>query len=53
MTRHWLAKGWVASTEGEAKLVASLVASMDRIDGGSALTSSHEWEDALETFIST
>jgi len=32
--RYWLEKGWVASTDGDAKLVTALEATMFKLDGG-------------------
>ena len=52
MTRYWLSKSkWVASTEGEAKLVSVLESTMDRIDGGQVLGSKEEYESALLQFV--
>ena len=50
MTRHWLSKGWIASTAGEAKLVGALERALDRIDGGSVLTDD-EYKAALHRFV--
>ena len=46
LTFYWIAKGWVASTTGEAKLVQVL----EEIDGGAVLASSQEYTSALERF---
>ena len=43
LTHYWLSKDWVASTEGEARLVSALESTMDRVDGGSVLASSEEY----------
>lgn len=51
MTRYWLSKGWIASTEGEAKLVGALERALDGIDGGSVLSSDDEYEAALCRFV--
>lgn len=51
MTRYWMSKSkWVASTEGEAKLISVLEATMDRIDGGQVLEK-EEYESALLRFV--
>jgi hypothetical protein len=51
MTRYWMSKSkWVASTEGEAKLISVLEATMDRIDCGQVLEK-EEYESALLRFV--
>ncbi|GAX16171.1 hypothetical protein FisN_3Hh348 [Fistulifera solaris] len=52
MTRHWLCQGWIASTEGEAKLVGALERALDEIDGGSVLfNGDDDYKAALHRFV--
>lgn len=51
LTRYWLSKGWVASTEGEAILVTALESTMERIDGGNVLRSLEEYKASLQVFV--
>ncbi len=52
MTRHWLCKEWIATTEGEAKMVSALERALNGIDGGSVLLNGDdEYKAALHRFV--
>ena len=44
-------KGWVASTNGDARLISALETTMDRLDGGQLL-SKNTYSEAAATFVS-
>jgi len=52
LTRHWLSRGWVASAvDGDLPLLQQLGETLHAIDGGSVLSSSDEYKQALERFM--
>ena len=51
LTLYWLSRGWVASTVGDARLVSALEATMNRLDGGTALPNQQAYEVALANFV--
>eukprot|EP00957_Ditylum_brightwellii_P104188 7935542-Ditylum_brightwellii.AAC.1 len=51
MIIHWLSRGWVSSTIGDAKLVRALEETLDELDGGSAFEKKSQYINALEVMV--
>lgn len=51
LARHWLSKGWVASTAGEVRLIQCLEATMSQLDGGEALATQDDYRQALQRWL--
>ena len=51
LLRHLLGRGWVGSTEGDAKLVSALEDTMNQIDGGNHLASKDQYSKAIAAFV--
>jgi hypothetical protein len=51
MMIHWLHKGWVASTLGDARLVSALQRTMDFLDGGKGAGNLESYHCALLRFV--
>jgi hypothetical protein len=51
ITIHWLEKGWVASTNGDAQLVTALEKTMNALDAGKVLAGENEYRKALERLV--
>lgn len=50
-TRYLLTKGWVASSEGDVKLVEALEATITRLDGGQAMPGDKDYLQAMASLL--
>ena len=50
-TRYLLGKGWVASNEGDARLVSALEDTLCRLDGGRVLSCVNDYMEAISSFV--